>query len=93
MADIARGQDDALGLARCPGRVDDGDRIGLGQSVASPLTLRSGMRENSRRTNIAEGLPASSARMPSRKAASPQQISAGEQSFIMATSSAGACRA
>ena len=42
MADVARGQDDALGLARCTGRIDDGDGIRLCK-FRVPVDARAGM--------------------------------------------------
>ena len=65
------------------------------ESASCGLRQRSGLPWSRKfpRTDIAEGRPASSAQCHRAAPASPQQISAGEQSFIMATSSAGAWRA
>ena len=91
VADVARGQDHALGFARSPRGVNDGDRVGFGK-LGFPLTLAPGC-ENIRQKDIVEAPDGQACRIPSRNAASPQQIIAGAQSFIMATSSAAACRA
>ena len=90
MSDVAGGEHHAFGFARGAGGVDDGDEIGLGKLCGVAVaTLAPACAKISSKQNIAAGPPASACRMPSRNAASPQQISAGEQSFIMATSSAG----